>query len=427
MTKFALLADIHERIRLNNSHEVRLQQLARLTNADDAIVFFQFLFPSVPTQDPIRLIAYEAASFYDVVKDMLPDEEPWMTIASESANYGSRDYDTKYVRALLNVEKSFTAIAKQFNEKEARLLWRWALCSCGKGGAPLMTRRTFFGILARIHGLPTHVLQANMNISTIAKVYNQKDSILGLERWWDYAMPPAPMRWKAYTSLAPPEEKHLAVVVPEGKIVYAYNGEIRNRAGVRQPTTHNAFKDVDAYIELVIDEFDYDCIVLDEVRQKNPDLPFSSRNFRSNLSDMNTDEHWDDIVNQLQSPEVRCIRLIKPEQKFKPDAIGGYVMHADRTKVFLRATIHERGIEFDGSITLSAIDGIDDFVPVATTDDINVNGYFGINEGCWVVEVAAVRVSEKGQLINFTVIGLREDLGIRDVTQFTELIERGMT
>jgi len=25
------------------------------------------------------------------------------------------------------------------------------------------------------------------------------------------------------------------------------------------------------------------------------------------------------------------------------------------------------------------------------------------------------------------VIGLREDLGIRDVTQFTELIERGMT
>ena len=102
-------------------------------------------------------------------------------------------------------------------------------------------------------------------------------------------------------------------------------------------------------------------------------------------------------------------------------------MHADRTKVFLRATIHERGIEFDGSITLSAIDGIDDFVPVATTDDINVNGYSGINEGCWVVEVAAVRVSEKGQLINFTVIGLREDLGIRDVTQFTELIERGMT
>ena len=55
-----------------------------------------------------------------------------------------------------------------------------------------------------------------------------------------------------------------------------------------------------------------------------------------------------------------------------------------------------------------------------------MKGYSGISEGCWVVEVAAVRVSEKGQLINFTVIGLREDLGIRDVTQFTELVGRGM-
>ena len=81
---------------------------------------------------------------------------------------------------------------------------------------------------------------------------------------------------------------------------------------------------------------------------------------------MNTDEHWDDIVNHLHSPDVRCVRLIKPEQKFKPDGIGGYVMHADRTKVFLKASIHEKGIEFDGLITLSAIDGIDDFVLLTT-------------------------------------------------------------
>jgi hypothetical protein len=37
-----------------------------------------------------------------------------------------------------------------------------------------------------------------------------------------------------------------------------------------------------------------------------------------------------------------------------------------------------------------------------------------------------VRVSEKGQLLNFTVVGRRDDLGITDVTQFTELVERGM-
>ena len=48
-------------------------------------------------------------------------------------------------------------------------------------------------------------------------------------------------------------------------------------------------------------------------------------------------------------------------------------------------------------------------------------------QDCYVVEVAAVRVSAKGQLLDFTVVGVRKDLGIGDVTQFTELVERGMS
>ena len=414
MTKFALLADIHEQLRFGKStRRLRMEaQFARLKTADDAILLYQFFYPIRKSADPTQMIAYEAALYYDVVKDILPDEEPWMALASESSNSGSRDYDCGYVRALLNVEKSFTEIAKQFNEKEARLLWRWATKA-----KPVMSKRTFFGVLARLHGLPIHLLQANMNITMIAKIYSAKDSILGLERWWEYDNAPAPMRWKAYTALAPPEEKHFAVVVPEGQIVYAYKGHLRNRAGVRLPTAYNPYKDdSDSYYELSLNG--EEVTVLDYVYCDSPTQTFLTRSQKKRLS-MNTDDHWNDIVAELDNPDVRCVRLIKSSQEFKPDAIGGYVIHADRTKVFLRA----EATQTKGIVGLNAIDGVDEFIRVANTTETMQKIP---DESCVVVEVAAVRVSAKGQLINFTVVGVRDDLGIGDVTQFTELVERGM-
>ena len=94
-------------------------------------------------------------------------------------------------------------------------------------------------------------------------------------------------------------------------------------------------------------------------------------------------------------------------------------MHSDRTKVFLRA----ESTETRGVVGLNAIDGVDDFIRVANT---TVEMPEIPDDSCVVVEVAAVNVSSKGQLLNFTVVGVRDDLGIGDVTQFTELVERGM-
>lgn len=411
MTKFALLADIHEHVRLGGDS---VKQLARLKTADDAISLYTFFYPTRKHGDPIRMIAYEAALFYDVVKDILPDENTWMALASESANSGSRDYDCAYVTAMMERATVFTEVAHYFNEKEARLLWRWCL-----NDKAVMSKRTFFGTLARLHGLPINILQANMNAAMIAKIYNDKGSLLGMDRWYEYDMTPAPMRWQAYTSLAPPEEKHYAVVVPEGKIVYAYNGHLRNRAGVKQPAANNPYKDKqEAYYELSFDT-DGDVTVLDRVRLLDHNQVSSNRMQNYAVGQMNTDDHWDDIVAELSNPDVRAVRLIKPTQVFEPDAIGGYVMHADRTKVFLRAETTPT----EGVVGLNAIDGVDEFVRVADTTEQMPKIP---DDSCVVVEVAAVRVSSKGQLINFTVVGVRDDLGISDVTQFIELVERGM-
>tara|TARA_R100001079_G_C4451282_1_gene153846 strand:- start:4724 stop:6007 length:1284 start_codon:yes stop_codon:yes gene_type:complete len=426
MTKFALLADIHEQLRMGGD---RVKQLARLENADDAIMLYQFFYPTVRGADPIRMLANEAASFYDVVKDMLPEERPWMTLASESADYGSRDYDCGYVRALLNVEESFTEIAKQFNEKEARLLWRWAMHS-----KPVISKRTFFGALARLHSLPVHILQANMNITMIAKIYNQKDSILGMERWWEYGMHPAPMRWKAWSSLAPPTENHYAVIVPEGEIKYIYRGYTRSRNGLAVSRLSKLLNcdylyshdRRHVYTEVVVPEEGGLITILDKVDPKKDNFAEWTYDKRIGESEklLTTNRNWDDIVYALQSENVRCIRLIPIDGVFEPDAIGGYVMHSDRTKVFLRAEMDVMG---RGPTYLQALDGISEYITVGETDTIpNWKYNEHLDHECIVIEVAAVRVSAKGQLLNFTVIGRRDDLGIADVTQFTELVERGM-
>jgi len=414
MTKFALLADIHEQLRLGESP---VKQLARLEKLEDTLALHRlFYIDQLPYRtDPFKLITYEATSFYDVVKDMLPEEEAWMTLASESANSGSRDFDLAYVEALLQSATTFTEVAHKFNEKEARLLWRWCLRD-----KPVITKRAFFGALARIHAVPHEVVTRNMTSTTIVKLFRDKESLRANKRWTEYDWFPSPMRWKAYTSLAPPEENHLAVVVPKGDIVYLHNHVVRDRMGRRigkhgysANYLYEAVRCPDSGVETIIDR----------VKKHSPLETFATRVEGEHGSGyMSTDSDWDDIVRRLQSPDVSCIRLIKPSQEFKPDAIGGYVMHADRTKVFLK-------IEYltGGEYLLGALDGIDDVVCVTDAHPLPEELQNPLDIECAVAEIAAVQVGIRNHslfLYDWTVIKLRADLGIKDVTQYVELLAR---
>lgn len=416
MTKFALLADIHEQLRLGESP---VKQLARLEKLEDMMALYRlFYIDHTPYRtDPFKLIAYEATSFYDVVKDMLPEEETWMTLASESANSGSRDFDIAYVEALLQSATTFTEVAHKFNEKEARLLWRWCLRD-----KPVITKRAFFGALARIHAVPHEVVTRNMTSATIVKLFRDKESLSANKRWTEYDWFPSPMRWKAYTSLAPPEENHLAVVVPKGDIMYIHNHVVRDRMGRKIGKSHYSANYL--YEAVRCPESDVETII-DRVKIRSPLDTFATRmESEDGGGRMSTDSDWDDIVRKLQSPDVSCIRLIKPSQEFKPDAIGGYVMHADRTKVFLKVEYATSPVRYK----LQALDGIDDFVDVTELHPLPDELQNSLNIEFAVAEVAAVRVGEGSpnmvMLIDWTVIKLRTDLGIKDVTQYVELMAR---
>lgn len=434
MTKFALLADIHEQLRLGAD---RVKQLARLKTADDVLALYQFFFTKNFKIDVHSLLAKEVRMFYDVVRDMLPEEEAWMALASESSNRGSRDFDADYVFALPTTVqvKTFSEVAQMFNEKEARLFWRWS-----SGYAPVISKRTFLSALAKAHNVPTHLMHNRLksDLQNIKQIFEDKKALLSTERWWEYDYLPAPMKWKPYTALSPPKENMIAkVIYDDEKIIYSYAGRLWDRKGYPVGQALPIF--VDSYVEFTLSEITDTIDILDWVDCKSPEKIYDDRmvyslNFldspdvENNSWETNLD--WDFLMQELHQPNVRYIRLIDPNQKFEPDRIGGYVLHPDRTKVFLRGR-HENPHPGDNTVILYALDGIDEFIPVANSEHVlglsKKPSVFSLEENVVVVEVAAVRVSEKGQLLDFSVVGIRHDLGISDVTQFTELVERGMS
>ena len=96
-------------------------------------------------------------------------------------------------------------------------------------------------------------------------------------------------------------------------------------------------------------------------------------------------------------------------------------MYPHRNRIFLRLNNKLK----DNGWELAALDGVDDFLPVCTIIKEDLNMEID-DESCIVVEVIAIRVNSDGEVIEKEFVDIRNDLGISDVIQITELIERGM-
>ena len=224
---------------------------------------------------------------------------------------------------------------------------------------------------------------------------------------------PAPMRWKAWNQLHPPEEHTIAIPVPSSPLVYLCQGNLRNRNGDRIKRVPNK----NTYVEMAGDT------ILDYVTYDSPSLTYIERIKEMNTIRIDLTQHgaWEGALTCLKDEEVECLRFIKPSQTFKPDGIGGYVMYPHRNRVFLRLNDKLK----DNKWELAALDGVDDYIPVCdiTKEDMNIEID---DDSCVVVEIIAIRVNKDGKIIESEFIDIRNDLGISDVIQITELIERGM-
>ena len=407
---FSKIADIHERLRLGAD---RAEQLSRLKNKDDALLCYELFYPSeaqITHSSVISRLAEQSGIYYDVVKDLLPESVPlWMTLASESSASGSRGYSAKDVLDFPYKAASLLETAHRFNEIEARLVWRFVTKS-----KPVISKRTFFGTIARLKKLPPYVVKSNMTRDTLIKMYDDPEGVKALEHWYQFPnMFPAPMRWKPWNKLHPPEEHTVAIPIPSNVLVYSCQGSLRNRNGDRIKRVAND----NAYTEMAGD------VVVDYVNYDSPHLSFIERTKEQNIIKFDLTQHgaWDGTLNCLKEDDVECIRFVNPNQTFKPDGIGGYVMYPHRNRIFLRLNNKLK----DNGWELAALDGVDDFLPVCTIIKEDLNMEID-DESCIVVEVIAIRVNSDGEIIEKEFVDIRNDLGISDVIQITELIERGM-
>ena len=410
--RFAVLADIHERLRLGAD---RVATLSRLKTKNDFLLCYEFFYP-----DKARLskhavtkgLANDVGMFFAVVQDILPDEEPWLALASESNTTTSRALNAEDVLNLDYDVMTFTETASRFDEKEARLAWRWLLKE-----RPVISKRTFFGVLARIEGIQPHILKQNMTRDTIIKVFDAPESIQVLEHWWEHpSMFPAPMRWKPWTKLYPPEEETIAVMIPDGDMLFTWMSNFYTRSG---EFSRKPFGQTKPYL----------CEwaggnLVDSVRQHEPNAPFSKRMHQFNPESYDLTEHgaWETVMQRLQDEDVSAVRFIKPSQVYTPDGIGGYVMYTNRTHVFL----YLRAIDDSRRWTLAALDGLDEHVDVCSLDGSEFDTPELDDDSYTVVQVAASTVDKDGNINEGHIVSVRQDLGVGDVTQYTDLIERGM-
>ena len=412
--KFSKVADMHERLRLGAD---RVEQLSRLENKEEALYVYEFFFPSTARVSAARvksLIADEIASFYDVVDACLTDDEPlWSLLASESSQSGSRGLSAAEVQAFPYKAAAFTEIAYKFNEIEARLIWRYLMKS-----SPVISKRTFFGALARLHGIPPYLLKMNMSVDTIIRLYEDPKSISILEHWWENPqMFPSPHRWRAWTKMHPPTDEVIAMVVPNGELYYTWQGNARKRNGDRLP---NPMK-INEFREFVGDTI-LDLVSYDKPHNRFDErYPFSAPNAAQTF-DLSEHGSWERVLEVLNDDTTQCVRFINPELSFTPDSEGGYIMYPHRSKVFLRLNEIK-----NGKWELSALDGLDDYVSVVTIDAVDPTFTMFDHESCIVVEGVASSVNTEGNITGFALAEVRNDLGISDVTQYTELIERGLS
>ena len=413
--RFAVLADIHERLRLGAD---RVATLSRLKTKNDFLLCYEFFYP-----DKARLskhavtkgLANDVGMFFAVVQDILPDEEPWLALASESNTTTSRALNAEDVLNLDYDVMTFTETASRFDEKEARLAWRWLLKE-----RPVISKRTFFGVLARIEGIQPHILKQNMTRDTIIKVFDAPESIQVLEHWWEHpSMFPAPMRWKSWAKLYPPEEETIAVMIPSETNIFYWMEVGYDRKGNSNGRTPTGAKHLlESYGAFET------CVFVDFVDGHEPNTPFSERLRHLNCEHRDLTQHgaWDKVMRRLQDEDVTAVRFIKPSQVYTPDGIGGYVMYTNRTHVFL----YLRAIDDSRRWTLASLDGLDEHVDVCSLDGSEFDTPELDDDSYIVVQVAASTVDKDGNINEGHIVSVRQDLGISDVTQYTDLIERGM-
>ena len=467
--RFSQVARIHETLLLGGSKRAALSSISE---REEAVQIYNLFFPSssiVSKGDLTALFAKEVGVFVDVVYDVLQENSLAHSLAQESSGSTSQGWSVKDALAMMELLKvgsiSLLDVSHKMDEMEARLFWRHIV-----GEQAPISPRSYVICLGVNEHIPIDVMKKHVatkdNQELINTIYNDPLSI------------DAPFRWHEEPNLALTPRRYKPFH-PHDDIqeITEYNGGVYQRILSKGSTkmlyvlsepngTRLVWRDRSGRITsggiapndewlpkgpIILETTTNDGVihVYDVILPRHPVYPMKDRlNVLSEhiaaFPDAPLIVHhpfkigkMSELVSSIASEEI--IRM--PDiGAFDPFNSGGFVLMANQAKAVLRLHAIRKASSDELEVKISSLDGFEDFIEVGTTF---VTGDIRNHLQQTVSRLASIVIDKQWQEIDSDIVipldmiiasvsdkmvqeshilGIRDDLGISDITQYVDLL-----
>jgi len=423
---FSDAAIVWERCRLGDR-----DQLYKLnyTTPEEYLLLYSFIFPKETLTERMTLlyVAHELNTPIEILKEIM-NTNAVMLLASESSGSNESTWNMEDAISIrdsyIEIHSNFLSLSKNMNEIEARMFW-----SSVMGYRQPFTTLFFLRCIGNKNDVPADVINMSRDFLTdeeiIFAIFQDPSKLHNPKEW--YKKPNAALRKRKYKGWS----KYKSVGLDD------FNG------GLYQEIPNKGICEL-SYDEksMIVIERAGD-IVTDVAYVNHPEL-----NLRDRLTKY-AEEYDEDIAWPNPIPSWNA--LIKSDcsirfpstNAFNPIEYNGYVLVKSTHKHNLRLSGYQRGDSL--TIKLEAIDGLDDYVDVAICEVYIVseqtsvlfelerrlgvlnedkNKWIDISEDiCIVASVSSPFMDRRTEMLSDPVfLGIEPDLGLRDITQYVDLV-----
>jgi len=474
--KFSTAAGIYENIRLGGNKRDALRQIK---SGEDACLVYQLFFNDKSKMDELgpmsgkriaAMFAKEVGVFVDVVLDLLGEDSLAMTLAQESSKSTSQGRTIEQMLGVIETFKSGSMTVLEtthrMNEIEGRLFWTHIL-----GERVNITPHAYMMNIGMNEKIPKDVMKRHVvlkePLALLHTIYNDPKSLDLPSRWYEETnIALTPRRYLPfhphddtqsledfnggfYQRLYQKGSTKMLYILPEPsgtRLVW------RDRGG-RLTTTGVVPDEWLPKGPIILETISHEGVlhVYDAIYPRYPHLSLTERLGKAEWDSgdivihMPTEiDKMSELVSSLSEEEV--IRFPDMDA-FDPFEKGGYILMKSHAKKALRLSevrkLHDDALQ----IRLCCIDGVDDFINVVEAEvtgdlkiasqgtvsrltDIRIDENWAClpDESMIVIEVLApiIEFNENGVILeDVHVLGLRDDLGISDITQYVDLLHGG--
>ena len=420
------IALVWERCRLGDKNQLYTIDYA---TPEQYLLLYDFLFPKETLTERITLlkVADELNTPIEILREIMNTTAP-MLLASESSGSNASKWtieDALSIRdSYVNGYSKFLSLSKNMNEVEARMFWYSVM-----GYKQPFSTLFFLRCIGNRKDIPADVVNMSRSFLTdkeIIMAMFQDSSRLHNPKEW-YKKPNAALRKRKYKGWS----KYKSIGLDD------FNGAVYQEIPNNGVCTVSYDEESMIVIERAGD------IITDIAYVNHPELGLRERLTKY------ANEHDDDIA--WPNPIPSWSALVKSDSTirfpntgaFNPVEYNGYVLVKSTHKHNLRISGYQNDEALQ--IKLEAIDGLDDFVEVANCGvyilsergsvlfelerilgSINEDKtkWIDISEDiCIVASVSSPFMDRRtGMLSDPVFLGIEQDLGVRDITQYVDLV-----